>query len=224
MHCRPARRILHYSWRRDDLERDVGGVGPAPVTARWAAAPFDGAIRARLRPAAAARRLVGRRALRHRALALVGFLWFVWRVPAEEVRRTAMRTASLRSPAARRASPTRSSCWRRAAASGCSSAAPTGRPAGKRFRGSIRSSSAGCAAASISTARSIPSAMRSRPGAGPTEARLPLADRGDVELSHAARARRDRASASRRCAGAFPGGDRSAARRALVVERRQRRG
>ena len=36
--------------------------------------------------------------------------------------------------------------------------------------------------------------------------RLPLADRGDVELSHAARARGDRASAPRHCAGALPGG------------------
>ena len=52
------------------------------------------------------------------------------------------------------------------------------------------------------------------------EPRFPLADRGHVELSHAARHGRDRPSAPRRRAAAVPGGHRQAACRALVDARR----
>src|SRR5262249_18430222 len=52
--------------------------------------------------------------------------------------------------------------------------------------------------------------------------RFPFADRGNVELSHAARARRDRASAPRRCAGALSGGDGSPACGAMVGRRSER--
>src|SRR5262249_28422987 len=52
--------------------------------------------------------------------------------------------------------------------------------------------------------------------------RFPLADRGHVQLSHAARARGDRASAPRRCAGALSGGDGPSACGAMVGKRGER--
>ena len=153
-----------------------------------------------------------------------GFFWFIWRVPADEVAldRNADGIVALTGGASRIAD-----AIELLGVGPRQAAADQRRLSRDQFQRNIAPQSGICALGAL-LRRLRPVAQhagqRDRDQALGRKPRLPLADRGDVELPHAARARRDRASASRRCAGAFPGGNRAAACRPLVGARRRRRG
>ncbi len=138
----------------------------------------------------------------------LGFLWFVWQVPAEEVtlNRDADGIVALTGGASRIADAIEllaSGRGKRLLISGAYRATNSKEISrlNPEFERWVR-----CCVDFDRSLNTLGNAIETKRWA--EQPRLPLADRGDVQLSHAARARRNRASASRRCAGALSGRDR----------------